>query len=823
MVAIRPYPEPLARAEGSLETTEVHCAHCNNLVPPGLVQAGAERQFCCGGCQTVFEVLSGKGLTEYYARRAESVGAAKPVKTTHRTYLDFDDPGFLDKHARARGDGCQSIDLYLEGVHCAACMWLVEKVLKEDQGVVDARLDLGRSTLSIAWDQGATKLSGLGKQLERLGYLPHVATLTERQIARRREDRQLLIRIAVAGASFGNAMLMAFALYGGLFEGIEAEWSTMFRWASLAVALPSIFYSATPFFRGALNSIRAKVPNMDLPIAVGLSLGTLAGAINIFRGSGEIYFDSLTALVFLLLSGRWLQAFQHRRATDAAEMLYALAPATARIVTGAGSQEVPTENVGVGSLVEVRPSETIPVDGVLERGATSLDLSVLTGESRPIEAKEGDAVAAGALNLSANITVRAGASGSASRLSRLMKLVEEGAEHRAPVVLEADRMAGKFVARVLILAALTLLAWLYFNPAEAVDHTIALLVVSCPCALALATPLAVSAAIGQAARVGIFIKGGDTLERLARPSPVWFDKTGTLTEGKQVVVEQAGTPEALSAAGRLAKATTHPVSLAVAKAFAADGATAPEDTQQTLGGGVVGSVEGVRFALGSPRYVRSLLPNSADPSRYDALLSAWAARGLTPVLLADLSAGALVAAVAVADRPRDDAKPSVETLRALGYLPGVLSGDDPVVVRQIAQGLGIEADRARGGVTPEGKLEAVSESAVIMVGDGANDAAALSRAGVGIAVHGGTEASLGAAHVFLRRPGVGPVVEAIEGSRRTLAVIRRNMIASLIYNLLGVSLAAFGLIGPLGAAILMPLSSLTVVLLSYRSRTFLRR
>lgn len=814
MVALRPILEPAP-------VSVTRCAHCQSAVPLGLIRAEAERQFCCSGCETVYEILHSKGLTEYYARRGET--KSQPAKTTARTYCDFDDPTFLAKHSQTRGPGRQHVELYLEGVHCGACLWLVEKVLKNEEGVIDARLDLGRSTVSIDWNPAQNELSSLGRELDRLGYPPHPAANHDRRATRRAEDRRLLIRIAVAGACFGNAMLMAFALYGGLFSGIELEFSQMFRWGSMLTLLPSVTYAAAPFFRGAANSLRARVPNMDLPIAVGLSLGTIAGVVNTVRGAGEIYFDSLTALIFLLLAGRWLQSKQQRRAMDAAELLYSLAPASARVIEPSGVREVPAENVLPGTRLEVRPSETIPADGVIESGSSSLDLSILTGESRPVEVSAGSPVSAGTLNVSGTIVVIAEVSGAKSRLGRLMKLVDEAELHRAPIVLEADKLAAKFVVRVLALAVLTLVAWLFIQPGEAIDHTIALLVVSCPCALALATPLAVSAAIGQAARVGIFIKGGDTLERLAKQATLWFDKTGTLTEGAQVVVEQVGLLEDLTRAGILALSTAHPVSKAIARAFAPHAALAPPDVQQTLGGGIQGTVQGRRIALGSAKYLREL---GLQPGlEAEATRAGWAKRGLTPVLIGDLERSEVIALVAVADELRADAKVSIERLRAMGYSPGVLSGDDPVVVKEIAAALGIPEENARGSVTPESKLRTIAETKgpVIMVGDGANDAAALSRADVGIAVFGGTEASLSAAHVFTRRPGLAPVVEAIDGSRRTLAVIRRNMRISLFYNLVGVSLAGFGLIGPLGAAILMPLSSLTVVLFSYRSRMFGRR
>jgi Cu2+-exporting ATPase len=805
-------------------STPAACAHCAGVVPLALVRADAERQFCCHGCETVYGIIHAQGLDEYYTHKRATDEASRPARLSGRTYGELDDPTLQARHVRALPGGLAQIELFLEGVHCAACVWLLERTSRLEPGVVEVRLDLGRGLAVVTWDPLKVRLSRIAQLFDQFGYPPHPTQGASLRDLRKKEDRAMLIRIAVAGAAFGNVMLMAFALYGGVDRTIEPEFEAFFRWGSLAVSLPAFLYSAEPFWRGALSSLRTRTPHMDLPIAIGLAVGVISGAVHVVLGHGEIYFDSLCALVFLLLAGRWLQRRQQRRAADAAELLYSVTPQHARVVEVTdgveAAREVPIEAVVAGALLEVRAGEHVPADGTVERGDSSVDASLLTGESRPVRVGPGVAVHAGVVNLTQPLYVRAEKTGDESRFGKLMKMVEDAAQRRAPIVLAADQMANRFTVRVIGTAVVGLVGWLLYDPSRALENTIALLVVACPCALGLATPLAVSAAIGKAARRGILVKGGDALERLARRTLVLFDKTGTLTEGKQSVVEVAGDLTVRRWVHALELGSAHPIARAIVDHLAphADPTLQATALDHTLGAGLAGTVEGHRVHVGSPRYMGLVsipIPAWAETKRVE-----WAARALTTVLVA--VDGQVMTLVGVGDRLRPDAAASLRRLEAMGYTVGILSGDDPAVVATVAAALGVPAERARGGASPEDKLRTVEalEGDVIMVGDGINDAAALSRARVGIAVHGGAEASLAAADIFLDRPGVGPVVEALEGADRTLATIRRNMRFSLAYNVTGIGLALFGLIGPIGAALLMPISSITVVVSSFRSRTF---
>ncbi len=808
------------------QPTEMSCAHCGLPVPRGMVESGREVQFCCHGCRSVYAVLHGSGLDGFYRLRDASDATAVPARTTDRKYTEFADPLFRELHYESGIEGTQAVELYLEGVHCAACVWLLEKLPSIASGVLEARLDLRRSLLRVRWDETQIELPQIARLLDSLGYPPHPAKDARARQLQRQEDRRFLIRIGVAAACAGNVMTLSFALYGGTFTGIEAQYSQLFRLTSMLFGVIALVWPGNIFLRGAWAAIRTRSAHLDLPIALGLVAGGLMGTVNALLGRGEIYFDSLTMLVFLLLVGRWVQRRQQRWASDAVELLFSVTPSSARRVEGDMLCDVPLEALARGDLVEVRAGESLPLDGIVVTGTSSVDQSLLTGESQPISVGVGDIVHAGTTNLSAMLRIRATAVGSETRVGKLMQLVEHCSSNRAPLVLMADRLAGWFVLVVLVLAAITLLFWLWRDPSQAVDNAVALLIVCCPCALGLSTPLAIAVAIGRAARRRILVKGGSALELLAHPSVVVLDKTGTITEGRGRVSSFVGPDEIKPLVVALERHSSHPLAQAIQAAFDESAAQErvtckPGSVQQTTGGGLEASVEGRFVLVGSADFVRS--HETSIPAAMQEALEQVTAAGHTPVLVAvDRE---VMAVIGVGDPIRDDATAAITALRSLGHQIHILSGDHPAVVARVASQLGIPQQLAKGGATPEQKVAYIRQLAAtrrttVMVGDGVNDTAALAAASVGIAVHGGAEASLATADIYLSRPGLSPIVELMHAARTTVRTIRRSLMASLCYNVLAGTLAMAGVIGPLTAAILMPISSFTVVALALASRTF---
>ncbi|HRP63172.1 MAG TPA: cation-translocating P-type ATPase, partial [Phycisphaerales bacterium] len=707
-----------------------------------------------------------------------------------------------------------------ENVHGGACVWLVERLPYIMAAVKEARLDFGRQVVRLVFDPLQVKLSDIARQFARLGYPPHPARGRNERELRKREDRTHVIRIAIAGAIAGNVMIISFALYGGMFHGMEPIYERLFHWVSLLLMAVSVLGPGRVFFRGAMAALRAGVMHMDVPVSIGLAAGSLWSAVNAIRGSSEIYFDSLSILVFLLLLGRWIQLRQQRKSRDAVELLFSMTPGSARLVEGDDVREVPIEAIQPMQIVEVRAGETIPVDGVVEHGLSMINASFLTGESKPVRVKAGDRVHAGAVNLSSKLCIKAESIGEQTRVGKLMRLVEESASRRAPVVRLADRIAGIFVVAVLMLAALTFGLWVWLDPNQAMPNAMALLIITCPCALGLATPLAIIAGIGRAARGGMLIRGGEVVEQINRPGLLLLDKTGTLTIGSMRVTEWHGPDHLKQIVGAIESHSSHPLAAAMSGAFGDSQSANVTNVKETTGFGIEGVVDGERVLIGSRRFM--MAQGIVIPFRFAALQDEMGARAATPVLVA--LGSEVQAVVGIGDPIKSDAHAAIRRLRCAGWNVGILSGDHPAVVAAVARELGMDSSMCHGAVSPEEKLAFVKQSLmhgpVMMVGDGVNDAAALAAASVGVAVKGGAEASFAAADVYLDRPGLTPLAELVEGSRRTFGVIRRNIAVSLLYNVLGVSLAVAGLLNPLIAAIIMPISSLTVIVLSYRSRTF---
>lgn len=805
----------------------VACSHCGLEVPQGLVTPGSERQFCCNGCRGAYELISSCRLEDYYQQRGElEAEGAAPARASGLRYLEFDDPAFSALYVKPAGSGLASVELLLEGVHCAACVWLLEKLPRVVPGVVESVLNFRRATLRVLFDPTSVSVSAIARAIDTLGYRPHPAKDRAAESLRRREDHRQLVRIGVAALCAGNVMVLAFALYGGVFGGIQPIYEQLFRWLSMALGAVCLAWPGAVFFRGAVAAIRTRTPNLDLPIAIALAAGGVMGTVNTVLARGEIYFDSVTAIVFLLLIGRFIQHRQQRWASDAVELLFSLVPTRARLVAeGDQARIVPVESLSPGDLVEVHPGESAPADGVVERGGSMVDESILTGESRPVEVVPGSRLSAGTVNLSGVLRLRVAATGRETRVGRIMELVEACARRRPGISRFTDRVARWFVPGVLLLAATTLVIWLRLEPTRAIDHAAAMLIVTCPCMLGLAAPLVMATSIGRAARRGILIKGADVLERLSTPGHIVLDKTGTLTRGRLRVVRWMGEASLAGPVAALERVATHPIARALVEhGEALDDAARhnPESMIQTHGGGIEGEVGGQRLAVGSRRFMEALgIVIGADAGAWEA---AAAREALTPVMVA--TEGRVRAVVALGDELRHDAREAVQRLLAMGWQVSVLSGDHQAAVDGVVSALGLPAQSGTGGATPEAKLETIEamqkdgRGPVVMVGDGVNDAAALAAAGVGIAVRGGAEASLSAADVYLSRAGLGGIVELFESCRRAMRTIRLTLWASLVYNVVAAGFTLAGQIEPWIAAIIMPLNSITVTLIAVNTSAF---
>jgi len=792
------------------------CDHCGIPVPDDapLLEGEQEGTFCCSGCATAYALIHSCGLEAYY-RLSDEV---RPVDHKPLRYAEFDRTDFLDAHSTLEPSGERTATLGIDGMHCATCVWLLERLPQIIPGVVEARIDWRRATLTVRWQPDQAQLSAIADRVSKLGYRPFPLASATSARGDEKGNRSRMIQLALAFAAAGNNMLIATGLYLGAFSHMSDGMLGLLRWTSCAVGLFSLLGPGRTFFRGALASIRSRSPHMDLPVALGLAIGGIAGLYNTVTNQGEIYFDTLSVLVFLLLLGRWLQLRQQDRAASALDVLYRVTPRIAHRVDDDGVHDVPGDVLQVGDLVEVRVGDVVPADGEIIGGETTCDQSVLTGESKPVKLGVGDDAAAGTTNLGSPIRVRVLAIGSDTRIGSVLEEVEKAASERAPIVRFADRIAGWFVAYVIVAAAITFATWTALDAAVAVDHTVALLIVACPCALGLATPLAISVALGRAARRKILIKGGEALQRLSKPGRLWLDKTGTVTRGEMSVVHWHGTDDDFARLAALEAQVVHPIATAIVGRAQRLGLTLPSAHAEAGTGGVSGDAGGHHMIAGHAGFVAEMC-GSPIPEVYMDRAKAWVDQGHSPLFLA--RDGEVVGVAALGDPIRDDAKAMVEQLQARGWAVGILSGDHPSVVRSVGAQLGLPAEDCRGGLLPRDKVRIVEQrdkGPTVMVGDGVNDSAALIAASVGVAVRNGAEASMRAAPVYLARPDLAAVLELLDGARNTVNTIRITLGISLAYNAIAVTLAGMGHMTPLVAALLMPASSLSVIAVAVSRR-----
>jgi P-type Cu2+ transporter len=794
------------------------CFHCGAQCPPRFpwvdTADGRERVFCCAGCLAVTQTIEGAGLDAYYrnrmtnaAPRAEGEDAAALRACAAAEAAD----GLV----RTRGDGAREVALLIDGMTCGACVVLLERWIAKQPGVVDVRVNYATRRARLVYDAAKTTLATIAGATTAIGYRAYPYDPARRETLARRDARSLFARTAIAWLAMMQVMMFAVPVYLAD-DGVAPEQRALLDWASLALTLPVMLYSAVPFFRGAWRDLRARRAGMDVPVALALGAAFATSAASTLFGGGAVYYDSVTMFVALLLTARYLELAARQRGADAIEALARAMPDVAERLRAwpacADTDTLPSAMLAPGDLVRVRPGATIPADGDIVDGRSLVEEAVLTGESRPRERRCGDAVLAGSVNRDGALIVRVRAAGDATRLAAVARMADAAASARPRVAALADRMAGAFVVGLLLLAAATAAVWLAIEPSRAPAVTFAVLVVSCPCAFSLATPAALTVAAGALARRGVVLARPDAIEALSRVTHVVLDKTGTLTDGHfrlLDVVPCAGVERerALGIAVALEAASEHPVARAICAA-APEGAPAPVATGVLAvpGSGVEGTIDGTRWRIGRPAFVAALSRTPID----DRDPPAWA--GATIVALGN--ADGIVATLACADAPRGDAAAFVARLRAQGLVAILLSGDRAATVTAIGAALGL-AD-ARGDLSPHDKRAAIAAlqddgAIVAMMGDGINDAPALAQAHVSISLASAAPLAQWSADVVVLAPRLTVVADALAQAKRTLAVIRRNLRWALAYNAIAIPAAAFGFVTPLLAAVGMSLSSLVVV------------
>ena len=808
-------------AAPAVQSDQSVCFHCGLPVPPhshySVMIEGAARAMCCPGCQAVAEGIVAAGLTDFYKYRTEHSRTAQGLVPDALKQLElYDRPEIQQTFVSVDPRNQREASLILEGIVCAACIWLNERHIGRLPGVIEYQVNYATHRARVKWDDSQIHLSDILRAISAIGYIAHPFDPGRQEAVFKRERSQAIRRIAVAGLGMMQVMMLAVALYAGEYQGIDAQLAQFLRWVSLTIATPVILYSARPFFQSAWRDLRMRQLGMDVPVALAIAAAFVASAWHTVIGHGEIYFDSVTMFSFFLLTGRYLEMLARHRAGQAAEELVRLLPATATRIDTDADVLVAVAELVPGDRVRIKPGETVPADGTVLDGVSSVDEALLTGESLPLPRRAGDALVGGTVNIESPLVMRVDKVGADTVLSAIVRLLDRAQSEKPRVAQLADRIAGWFVAGLLLLAAAVAWYWWQIDPARAFPVTLAVLVVTCPCALSLATPVALTAATGALTRLGVLTTRSHALETLARVTHVVFDKTGTLTEGRLQLAEvvRLGTQtrdrcQALACA--LEQGSEHPL----ARALLAAAATRLVASEQRAvpGEGVEGRVQGATYRIGTREFVLALGGRNVElPENLRTAVG-------TVVYLGD--AQGLLAAFLLEDRIRPGAAEAVAGLQGMGIQVQLLSGDGERPVQQVARKLGIEQAEAR--LKPADKLARLQllqeQGAVVaMIGDGVNDAPVLAAAQVSIAMGSGTQLAAAAADMVLLSERLPHLADAVVMARRTIGIIRQNSAWAILYNVAAVPLAATGWLAPWMAAIGMSASSLLVALNALRLR-----
>lgn len=781
---------------------------------------------CCGGCQAVAQAIVANGLADYYRNRDALPNSPREALPEIAGGLQlFDHADFQKSFVRVLGDAGdrseREASLILEGITCSACIWLNEQHLARLGGVTSVDINYATRRARVRWDERLIKLSDILAAIVAIGYRAHPYDPAKSEELARKERRRALWRLFVAGFGMMQVMMYAVPLYLAGDGEMTPEIAQLLRWASLVLTTPVVVYSAAPFFRNSWRDLRLRRVGMDVPVALGIGAAFTASVWATLTASGEVYFDSVTMFVFFLLSGRFLEMTARQRAVSVTEALAKLMPVVARRVRAYPDnrevEQVLAADLQPGDVVLVRPGETVPADGLVIEGESSTDEAVLTGESVPVSKCPGAVVTGGAVNIESPLLVEVKQVGEATRLSAIVRLMERAAAEKPRIVELADRIASRFIIALLFLAVAVGITWLYLDPAKALWITVSVLVVTCPCALSLATPVALTIASGAMARAGLLVTRSHAVETLAQATHFVFDKTGTLTTGRMQLLEvlplgELDRARSLALAAALEGASEHPIGAALRNAAADRQLPAVDSLSNTPGCGIGARHGGRSVRLGRVDYVLALhdqpLPESAQ---------ALIAGGDTVVALGD-EAGWL-ALFRIGDDPRPEAAAMVAALKAKGKQVVLLSGDALPAVHRVAQALGIEEVIA--GASPQAKHDYVrqlqaSGAVVAMIGDGVNDAPVLAQAQVSVAMGGGSQLARTQADLVLLSENLDHLLRGVDVARSSLRVIRQNLLWSFAYNLLALPLAMTGFVTPWMAGIGMSGSSLLVVLNSLR-------
>lgn len=765
---------------------------------------GTVRQpVCCIGCGAAAEWITTLGLQDYYRLRDTTAARATIVDD----YAVWDRTQLQRLYVRNNPDGSAEISVLVDGMRCAACSWLIEHAFAATDGVREVSINVAARRARFVWQPDQIQLSTILAALARLGYIPHALDAQSLNNLAEREQRSALKRLAVAGLGMMQAMMFAIVLYAGAFDGIDPLTRDFFRWIGLLVTMPVVFYAAQPFFGGAWRELRARRLGMDTPVALAVALVFTASMFETLRGGTDVYFDSASMFVFLLLGGRYLEMFARHRAADVVDALARLQPVIAQRRNTSGELEnVGIHELNIGDTIVVADGAAVPVDGTMISAECGVDESLLSGESRTQRRHRGEQLIAGSVVTDGPVEMRVERIGADTMLSSIVRLVGNAQQQRPRWARYGERIAAYFVSALLLVTLLTATVWLLVDPSRAFAAALAVLVVACPCAFALAVPAALARALAVLAQRGVLVLQSNAIEKLVHANYFVFDKTGTLSQRELelatiVPLAQLSAADCLALAAQLEIGSSHPIAHAFCNAATAIATPAAENIRCIAGAGIEGDIADHHYRLGRAQFAL----NTTDIADSD------------DVVLAD-ERGPLARFV-LRETLRADAVNLIAALRQQGAEIEILSGDSHARVAEFSARLGIDKFFAR--MNPQQKLDRLNQlrasgKIVALIGDGVNDAPALAGADIAIALGSGAELAQSSADIVLANDQLSALVQARAIAAMTLRVMRQNIFWALAYNALSVPLAASGFVSPWLAAIGMSTSSLVVVLNSLR-------
>tara|TARA_R110000851_G_scaffold4900_4_gene20590 strand:- start:84162 stop:86555 length:2394 start_codon:yes stop_codon:yes gene_type:complete len=788
------------------------CFHCNEPVTTGeqyttLIQ-GQQQPMCCPGCQAVSQAIMDAGLSSYYQFRSEPgqrQTALVPEQLSQ--YSAYDLPEVQQDFVHKQG-AIDSTSLSIDGITCAACAWLIEHKLKPVAGITNVLVNSTTQRALVSWDSHIIQLSEILQIISKVGYQAAPYQVDEQEKQSKVDSRKFLLRLGLAGFATMQVMMFALALYTGYFTGLDVEFRDYFRWVSLMFAAPVVLYSAQPFYFSALRSLLSGKLNMDVSVSIAILGAYVASCVATIQGNGEVYFESVSMFTFFLLLGRYFEQSARQKASVSSSNLHKLVPLTAHLLRNGDATEIAAKQLTIGDIILVKPGEVIAADAEVVLGQSSVNEAMLTGEQMPISKHLADKVYAGTINIEQPLQVRVTALGQDQLVAEIIRLQELASNNKPAIALVADRLARYFSASILSIAAITYLVWLSISPDDAFWITLSVLVATCPCALALATPTAVTCATAIFTKLGVIPRKTGIFEKLTKIDHVVFDKTGTLTCGYLSIGEvqtfgQYSSEQVLSLAAATEQGSLHPIALAFKPFY--DNKHIVEHVDHHIGLGIRACINQQQVCIGTAQFVTPDC-NRVSPQ---ALESQWIFLSID---------NKLVAKIEMLDQLRVDSLATVNALKAANIKLSIASGDSSGHVEFLANKIGISD--VHSGLSPQGKLALVNrlqqKANVAMFGDGINDAPVLAGANLSVAMGSGSAIAKNSADLILLGDHLSRFNDAIYVAKQAQRIIHQNLLWAFAYNMVILPLAVTGHVAPYIAAIGMSVSSLIVVSNSLR-------